>query len=810
MKVSIDWLRQYVDCSATHLELVDSLPMLGLEVEESGNQSSSSLEHVVVGEILSKEPHPEADRLSVCTVTVSEQGEPAKIVCGATNFVVGDRVPVALPGAKLPGGFKIKKSKLRGVASEGMMCSAVELELGQDNEGLLILPDNPKVGTPVSELFQSDVTLELEITANRGDCLSHIGVAREMAAYYEENLKLPELKISAPVTNQPTDQNLIQGLNVETENCPFYSLWAIRGVKIGPSPDWLKTRLESVGARSINNVVDITNFVLWETGQPLHAFDAQKVAQQSIVVRQAMEGEKLTTLDGVERILDSKMMVIADSQKALVIAGVMGSIDAEVDDSTVDIILESAWFEPGNVRSTARRLGLHSDSSQRFARDVDPSGVEFAARRAIDLILEIAGGECIPEVVVAGEPPRGSRVIQIDQSFVEEKCGFSVDPGILVRSWERLGFQVEGTNPWSVEVPSFRSEVDRPIDLVEEFIRIYGTSKLTDCSLSIPAIHRENDPSYDFFDRTIENLSGQGFQEVCNYSLRSGEEIKNWFPQLENEKIGLLNPLTADHTHVRPSLLPGLLDSLANNQKNLNPLSQVFETGRVFQPGPRGNVELLSVSFALFPHSVIREWKETDELDFFDLKRIIHRLFHGTGISLPKKKWCPIEDSSPWQNKHAARIGNVHQNKIEISAGIISLPLSKEKEIRGPVLAVEIIIDPILLSKKRKNTTFQPFSTFPPAIKDLALVVDQNESAEQVRSSLELIAVDIAKGKFEVDPVTIFDLFSGKGMTENQKSIACSMRFRSPDRTLGENEVNAAFEKIVEKIETNTPYSLRT
>ena len=214
MKVSIDWLREYVDCSATHLELVDSLPMLGLEVEESGNQSSNSLEHVVVGEILSKEPHPEADRLSVCTVTVSEQGEPAKIVCGATNFVVGDRVPVALPGAKLPGGFKIKKSKLRGVASEGMMCSAVELELGQDNEGLLILPDHSKVGSPVSELFQSDVTLELEITANRGDCLSHIGVAREMAAYYEEKLKLPELKISAPVTNQPTDQNLIQGLSL--------------------------------------------------------------------------------------------------------------------------------------------------------------------------------------------------------------------------------------------------------------------------------------------------------------------------------------------------------------------------------------------------------------------------------------------------------------------------------------------------------------------------------------------------------------------------------------------------------------------
>ena len=810
MKVSVEWLKEYVDFSGSYHDLVDSLPMLGLEVEELGSKSSNSLDNVVVGEVLTKENHPEADRLSVCSVSFSDDYEPASIVCGATNFKVGDHVPVALPGAKLPGGFKIKKSKLRGVVSEGMMCSAVELELGQDDTGLLILPKGVKIGTPIAELFQSDVTLELEITANRGDCLSHIGVAREMAAYYEKNLVLPELLTTAPSFSKPSDQNLIKGLNVETPNCPLYSLWAIRGVKIGPSPEWLKSRLESVGARSINNVVDITNFVLLETGQPLHAFDASKVDDQSISVRQAQEGEKIVTLDGVERCLDSKMMVIADSKKALVIAGVMGSIDAEVDDSTVDIILESAWFNPGNVRATARRLGLHTDSSQRFARNVDPAGVQFAARRAVDLILDIAGGECIPEVVSFGEEPRSSRIVEINQSFVEERCGFEVDSKILVRSWERLGFEIEGTDPWKVRVPSFRSEVDRPIDLVEEFIRIFGTSNLTATSFSIPSLHRENDPSYDFFDQAIENLSGQGFQEVCNYSLRSSEEIKSWFPTLDASNIGLHNPLTADHTHVRPSLLPGILDSLAYNQKNLNPLSQVFETGRVFQPGPRGNVELLSVAFALFPSSMTREWKKNEELDFFDLKRIVSRLFHGTGISTPKKDWSLIQEIAPWQGKHAAKKGNVHQNKIEISSGIISLQLSKQKEIKGPVLATEILIDPILLSKKRKATSFKSFSSFPPAIKDLALVVDQSESAENVRSCLESIAIDAANGKFFIDPVSIFDLFTGKGMPDDKKSIACSMRFRSPDRTLGENEVNGAFEKIVKKIELDTPYKLRT
>ena len=810
MKVSIDWLKQYVGFDGSHHELIESLPMLGLEVEESGDSSSPTLEKVVVGEVLSKEPHPEADRLSVCSVQVGEDQEPANIVCGASNFNVGDRVPVALPGAKLPGGFKIKKSKLRGVASEGMMCSAVELELGQDADGLMILSENPKIGTPIANLFEKEVSLELEITANRGDCLSHIGVAREMAAYYEKDLVLPELNFYAPIVQEPSKENLIHSLSVDSENCSYYNLLAIRGVKVGPSPEWLSQRLESVGARSINNIVDITNFVLLETGQPLHAFDANKIDEQSIQVRQAHDGEKIITLDGIERVLDSDMMVIADSKNALVIAGVMGSVDAEVDESTVDIFLESAWFKPGNIRSTARRLGLHTDSSQRFARDVDPAGIDFGARRAVDLILEIAGGQCVPEIVSYGKAPRSGRTIEIEHSFVEERCGFDVGADNLVQSWKRLGFTVEGKKPWHVEVPSFRSEVDRPIDLVEEFIRIYGTSDLNNAPLAIPALHRDNDQSYDFCDRAIENLSGQGFQEVCNYSLRSANEIKNWFPSIESGSIELSNPLTADHTHVRPSLLPGLLDALANNQKNLNQLSQVFETGRVFQPGPRGNVELVSVALAMFPQTNSREWKKTEDLDFFDIKRIIHRFFHATGINMPKDPWILEQEPIPWQNKHATKKGDVHKNKIEISAGIISLALSKQKNIKGPVLAAEILIDPILLSKKRKVVTFEKFSSFPPAIKDLALVTDQKEPAEKVRSALESIANQVANGNFSVDPVVIFDVFSGQGLEDGQKSIACGMRFRSSDRTLGENEVNQAFEKIVEKMNQTTPYTLRT
>jgi phenylalanyl-tRNA synthetase beta chain len=810
MKVSVEWLKKYVDFNVNCDELVNTLPMLGLEVEELSNESEKNLNNVVVGEVITKEPHPEADRLSVCSVKVDNSMPPSTIVCGAKNFDIGDRVPVALPGAKLPGGFKIKKSKLRGVPSEGMMCSESELELGSDDTGLMILQGKPEIGKSIKELFQNDVTLDLEITANRGDCLSHIGVAREIAAYYEKELRMPETSVNAEKVKEPSSNNLVQSVSVLTENCPFYTLWAIKGVKIGPSPEWLVKRLESVGARSVNNVVDITNFVLFETGQPLHAFDADKINGNEIIVRQANQNEEIVTLDGEKRVLDDSMMVIADRVSALVVAGVMGSVEAEVDDNTTNIILEAAYFKPGNIRSTSRMLGLHSDSSQRFTRDVDPAGVDYAAKRAIDLILEIAGGNCVPELVCIGNPPRSHRHIEINQSFVEEKCGFDVKPENLVDCWKRLGFEVEGQNPWKVGVPSFRSEVDRPIDLVEEYIRIRGTNDLENLQLSLPILSRENDSSYDFIEKAIDNLCGQGFQEVCNYSLRSENEIKTCFPELNLDSIRLNNPLTADHTHVRPSLIPGLIDSLANNQKNLCPLKQVFETGRVFQAGPRGNVELLSIAFASLANSGVREWRKVPGIDFFDIKRVLIRLLHALGISSPKNSWESITQSSLWQQNHAAVKGNVHQNKLQISAGTLSLKVTKEKGLKGCLLAVEILVDPILLTKKKKVKTFSSFTSFPPAIKDLSLVVDASEPGETVRSKLESIAKEVIHGKFELDDVSIFDLFSGDGLLENQKSVACCMRFRSHERTLGEKEVNDVFEKIVKNVEQETNYNLRT
>ena len=808
MKINLDWLSEYVDLPNPAEELVDVLPMLGIEVEENDDAGTVTLENVVVGEVLEKSQHPEADRLSVCSVEVGAEN-PAQIVCGATNFKPGDRVPVALPGAKLPGGFKIKKSKLRGVTSEGMMCSAKELELGDDDAGLFLLSGEPEIGKPITDVFSKSTTLELEITANRGDCLSHIGVAREVSAYYQNPVRIPQCKVQAKPVDSPNQNCLLSSLHVESSHCPYYTLWSIKGVKIEPSPDWLVQKIESIGLRPINNVVDITNFVLHETGQPLHAFDLKKISGSSIIVREAREGEKITTLDDQERELSTKMMVIADSEKPLVVAGIMGSVDAEVDNTTSDIVLESAWFHPGSVRATARSLGLHTDSSQRFSRDVDPQGVEFAAQRAVDLILEIAGGTASEEYVSIGTPPRGARTIKIEPTYVEERCGFEVNSEDLISSWQRLGFSVEGTSPIQVTVPSYRSEVDRPIDLVEEYLRIRGTADLQGSRFLSPSLQRENEPAFDLCDRAVDNLIGQGYQEVCNYSLRSANEVGTWFPEINQEALALGNPLTADHTHIRPSLLPGLVEVLAHNQRNLNSLNRVFEIGKVFRPGPRGNAELISIAWAQSLSNTQKNWKEENQSDFFDLKNSLERLLHATGMSLPKGHWQTIENKLPWQGGYAANLGDVHKNKLEICLGTLQLNVTKKYDLKGAVLAVEILIDSVLLNKKKKSTAFSAFSTFPPAIKDLALVVEKTESSESVREKVEEIASQATDEEISLDPVAIFDVFEGKGLPDNMKSIAFTIRMRAKDRTMGEKEINKTFEKILEAIDSQTKYELR-
>ncbi len=793
MKISLTWLKHYVDLDGiTTEQLVETLPMIGLEVEGVESTALPQFEKLVVGEVLSREQHPNADRLGVCMVDVGAE-EPQQIVCGASNYKVGDRIPVALPGCKLPGDFKIKKSKLRGVPSNGMMCSAKELGMGEDHSGLLILEQRPEIGTPINDVFPGGETvIELELTANRGDCLSHIGVAREVAAAFDRELTLPKVK-----QHPGEGEGLISGVEVQSEACPLYTAASIKGVKIAPSPDWLREAIEAIGLRPINNVVDVTNYVLHETGQPLHAFDAAKIKGGKIIVRQAQDGEQIKTLDEVERKLTAADTVIADAERALVVAGVMGSIEAEVDDSTVDIVLESAYFRAGAVRGTTRRLNLFTDSSHRFSRDVDPAGVDFAARRCIDLILQVAGGTVVGKTITMGEAPRADRTIEITPDYVRRVCGFKVEDEAIAAAFTRLGFKVDSNAyQWRVLVPSFRPEVDRPIDLVEEFIRLHGSAQIPSASVKAVGLSREDDPLAVFNRKAVEKLAGAAFAECSHYTLVDGKELATWFGQDRADVLQLDNPLTSEMSHLRPSLIPGLLDALRLNFNKGNAPARLCETGRVFRSVDGKVSELASVGFVMVVDDGQRRWREREQPDFYTAKQIVGELAALAGVKPEKLEYALLEGEPLWQPDHAAHASCWKKTGYKAFAGMVNVSALKVWDIDSMVIAGELILDPSLLAKERKPVRLEKFSNFPPSTKDLALIVDADTPAESVRSQIAKAAAEATGEGFSADGVSVFDQYAGEGLPEGKKSLGFAIRFRAADRTLKDKEVNQAFDQI--------------
>lgn len=812
MKVSLKWLKRYVSIEATAQELSDVFPMLGFEVEEMITLGLPPLEHVVVGEVKSRKQHPDADRLGVCEVQVGpSESDIKQIVCGASNYKVGDRVPVALIGAILPGNFVIKKSKLRGVDSEGMMCSPRELGLGIDSGGLLILENSPAVGTPINDLYtDNDVIFDLSITANRGDCLCHIGLARELAAYYNTKLNYPEIP-DYELSDKVVTNKLIKGIELESLACPLYTAWCIKGVKVAPSPDWLKKDLEALGLRPVNNIVDITNWIMMDTCQPLHAFDLAKIRGAQIIVRQARSGEKITTLDGKERTLDESMTVIADTERALAIGGVMGSLDGEVDDGTVDIVLESAYFNPAYVRHTARKLNLSTDGSYRFARNVDSSGAIPTAKRTVAMILEIAGGELVAPAIARGKGPRVDCEIKIDPAFVRERCGFDVSDGDISSIYRRLGFLVETQQfPWAVTVPSFRADIHRPIDLVEEFVRVYGTSNIPESRVRLEGFSRNDDPIAVFNHAVADYLVGQHFSECNHYTLRPAQEVVDLYGENIARHCALDNPLTADHTHLRPSLIPGLWDAIKLNQRNGNAVDRLFEMGRVLNVFNDKPSEVISVGFVITtenPHQ--RSWLARTAPDFYNAKNLILEVASIAGIGDSGLEFKALNDSAPWQSTQSATVGLLSKDGFQINVGLSNLKLTKEWGIQGSVFAAEILIMPDLLARKRQQVRFKSFSSFPYSIKDLALVMDAGFPAEDARKELQAVAKEAVSGKFIVDNISIFDVYQGKGLPEGKKSIAFSMTFRAEDRTLKDEEIMEVFEQIQHKIGVGSAFVVR-
>ncbi len=802
-------------------ELQRAITFLGFEVEGVVNTALVPLANVVVGEIKTRAKHPNADKLSVCTVDVgATHGGIRTIVCGAPNCDAGNRVPVALPGAVLPGDFRIKQSKIRGQPSDGMMCAPDELGLGGDHAGLLILDGSLAIGLPINEALPGgDTVFDLEITPNRPDALSHIGIARELGAWFRKDVTYPEVTFRGETHGVRPD--ILGEIRVESpEDCPLYVGFAVAGVKVGPSPAWMQERLKAVGLRPINNLVDVGNYVMLELGQPLHVFDAKKISGRKIVIRLAADGEKITTLDAKERALNSRMLVIADATKPLVVAGIMGGADAGVDESTTDIVLEAAYFRPQSVRATSKRLGLASDSSYRFERGVDPHSTLEAARRAVDLLLETAGGTVVgPSFQVGGDRP-WSREITVTPAYINERLGFEIPATEQRAALEALNLRVVREEPteqrgpaWTVSVPSYRGDLDRPIDLVEEVLRLYGTEKVPAAPAVGPALVDSEDAPTVIFNRAVTSyLVGQHFHECVNYTLRSAKELKTWVSDSAVQELALTNPFVEEQSHLRPTLVLGLLESLKLNQSRGNHVARLFETGRVFMELNGIVQECAGVGFIIAEDPKARTWLPRPAPDFFAVKRHVEIIAAAAGIDLAAQPLVPVTGAYwGWQEGQAAAAGEIKVGWT-VRFGLLNLAMVRAAGIEGKVWAGMFAILPEKLAEqqtRRMRPKFQPVSNFPAALRDVAVVADQATTTATVQTFITGLTPKLglaADVKLEVGP--IFD--QPYKLPGNKQSLAFPLHFASGQRTLTDQEVNDAFKKLQMLINESGNYNIRS
>lgn len=781
MKLSLDWLKSYVRFDGTADALSELLIRAGLEVE-SIESRGADFPLVVVAQILESTQHPNADRLSVCKVDDGTP-HPRQIVCGAKNYQIGDKVPLALPGAILPGNFKIKTGKLRGVESEGMLCSAKELHLAEDADGLLILSPDTTAGTPISAVFPPDAILDLEITSNRPDWLSHLGVAREVRAFTGAELTPPRME-STPVTSDPS-----RAMVHAADRCPFYSLARISGVTVAPSPAWLKSRLESCGLRSINNIVDITNFVMLEIGQPLHAFDAANVTG-AIAVRLATPGESIVTLDGRSLALSADDLVIADAQAPLALAGVMGGAASGVSAETTDILLESAIFDAPSIRKSAKNHGIQTDSSYRFERGVDPMAALAVSARATQLILEIAGGTLETPTIIAGNVPQPPIPVTLRTDRCRSLLGLPLDDDEIRSCLTQLGLVEQPQTSSSVqswEVPSWRGDLTREVDLIEEVVRLAGIDRVPGVVRASPAASTFADTAYDESMRVRQILSGLGFSEARTSTLVS-RSIGAGTPVLE-----VRNPLGDDQSALRSSLIDGLIPAVERNLNHGASSIRLFEVGRIFKVAEEE--ELPAIAMAITGRRHPGSWltKDAPQMDLYDLKGVVETL-------LPTAKFAPSTDirlAAGWEIQLAGFVVGI--------LGIIQPAVARAINARGPVIVTEIRMDAIASSAEQRPT-FTPLAKFPSTVRDLAVVAPMDLPCEQITAVLS------GQNEPLLAHIEVFDVFSdptGQKLPAGRKSLAFSLTFRDPERTLNSEEVSGSFERLKAALKSTLPVEFR-
>lgn len=788
MKLSLKWLKDYVALPASVDELAKRLTMAGLEIEGI-SRPGDGLRGVVVAQILASDKHPNADKLSVTKID-DGSGTPLQVVCGAKNYKVGDKVPLATVGTELPGGMKIGKAQMRGVDSSGMLCSAKELGLPEGEHGLLILDPALKIGTPIAEaLGMDDVIFEVNVTPNRSDALSHLGIAREVATLMGAALKRPEPKLTESATKASTK---IQIRIEDAERCWRYAGRVVEGVTVKPSPKWMQERLKACGVRAINNLVDVTNYVMLEYGQPLHAFDLDRIGGAQIVVRTAKPGEKLKTLDEKERPLHAEDLLICDEKSPLVLAGVMGGASSEVTEKTTRVLLECATFQPTTVRRSAKRHALHTESSHRFERGTDVSVVPEVLDRAAALIAEVGGGTVLEGRVDAYPVKKEPRKVKLRTERVAEVLGVSVPADECAKVLTSLGFKNTGDG-W--EVPLARVDVSIEEDLIEEIARIRGFDAIPAAlPRGLSALEPER-PWVTAERRLRSALAGVGFDEVVNYSFVAPAELAAF--QAEQGAIAVANPLSVEQSVMRTTLFASLVPNVARSARHQAQGVRFYELARSYRPHEGGGVkgkpvanEVLELAGALWGNREgARSWTGgTAQVDFYDARAAVDAVLESLHIT--GARYEPLE--SPWYHPRAAAtvkvgdrvvgtVGELHpraQRRLDAPTGVFLFQLEAAA----------------LLAEAKLVPQASPLSRFPSVLRDLAVVVPVELPAEKVR----LVILEV--GQPLVDQVSVFDVYAGPQVGAGKKNLAFALRYRSADRTLTDAEVAEAHQKIVAEV----------
>ena len=798
MLISLNWLKQYIDLDGIEInEMENALTMIGQEVEKI-EIAGSNLENVVTAKIIEKEMHPDSDHLTVCKVDNGK--EILQIVCGASNHKAGDKVVLAQIGAKLGEDFVIKKGKIRGEESNGMLCSEDELGIGSDKDGIIILPEDAPVGVPFKDYLRiNDTVFELEITPNRPDCLSHIGIARELSAYYGKELKYPETEIKSEISEKTSDNVKV---SIEDSNLSRrYVTRILKNVTVKESPKWLKERIESVGLRSINNIVDVSNFILMEMNHPNHVFDLDKIEGNEIKVKSAVKGDKLVTLDEQERELEDGDIVISDSKKILALGGVMGGLDSEVTDNTKNILLEVAQFNPQNVRKTSRRLTLSSDSSYRFERGIDVEDSIKVINRLANLIQEVAGGEILNGYVDVYPVPHENKVAELNFERLNRFVGKVIPREKVIEILRNLEIDVKDNGETlTLTAPSYRGDLELEQDYFEEVIRMYGFDNIENI---LPRVDINKNSTLDttkLTDRVKTICASVGLKEVINYSFIPKDALQKLkFTGVSEDKlIDISNPITEDFVTMRPTLLYSLIKNAKDNMNRNVSNIRFFEVSRTFEKAEELAKEDIKVGIILAGENDKTLWNPKPvHYDFYDLKGIVEEIFSKLKFQSFSIKRSVQTEFHPGRSadifvgkEYIGSFGEIHPDVLE------NFGLNKKT-----VLVAEFNIE---LIKKYINKPFvyQGIVKYPAVPRDLALVMNENILVGDVLKTIEKIDKKVEK-------VELFDIYQGIGVEPGKKSVAISILLRDDSKTLEEKEINDIIDKILAKMKKDYMAELR-